>query len=395
MEARRRMTPVPSIVSILPDKMGGMVSVLANLLEYRARDEFRYEVVLTHNRHDIATRSTVPLRADRVTVFDYDLPVENVHAVVRRLNRAIGPGRGVIVCNDALELLMVSALDTGRTVFQIVHGNYDYYYDLAAAHAPYVHAFIAISRTVHDKLRERLPHRRDSVFWLPYGAAMSRAARQPVAGPLRLLFVGRLDEAKGVLLLPEIDRQLKSRQVPVRWTIVGDGPAAASLQAQWLNRADRRWIPSATPADVVTVCEQHDIFVLPSRAEGLPVAMVEAMSAGVVPVATDLPSLRDLVDGRSTGLRVPRCEPVAFVEAIESLANDRARLDAMSVAARSAVRGRFDGATRAAAYQELFSRWRELYRPWPGTAAHGSRLDKPWIPNTVVRFIRSAIRASR
>jgi glycosyltransferase involved in cell wall biosynthesis len=123
--------------------------------------------------------------------------------------------------------------------------------------------------------------------------------------------------------------------------------------------------------------------------------MVEAMSAGVVPVATDLPTLRDLLDGSTTGLRVSRLEAAAFADAVEALARDRARLERMSAAARNAVRGRFDGRTRASAYQELFGKWRELYRTWPGKAAHGSRLDKPWIPNTFVRFVRTALRSAR
>lgn len=392
---RGAMSDRHSVVSVLPDKMGGMVSVLANLLEHRAPDEFRYEVILTHNRIDSETRSTLSLRADRIAVFDYALPIENVHAVLHRLRRSLGPGRGVLVCNDALELLMASAIDTGRTVVQIVHGNYDYYYDLAAAHEAYVHAFVAISRTVHDRLRDRLPHRRDSIFWLPFGAAMSRHARQSTGGPLRLLFVGRVDEAKGVFMLPEIDRDLRSRRIPVSWTIVGDGPAAADLRQRWADRRDQRWVAAATPDTVLAICQQHDLFILPSRAEGLPVAMVEAMSAGVVPIASDLPSLVDLVDGTSTGLRVERGGPSAFADAIEALANNRARLDAMSVAARAAVRGRFDGPPRAAAYQELFARWREFHRPWPGTIGYGSRLDKRWIPNTVVRLVRSAMRAAR
>jgi len=389
------VTPVPSVVSVLPDKMGGMVSVLANLLEHRREDGFRYEVVLTRNRFDTATRSSVHWRADRVEIFDYALPVENVHAVARRLLRAVRPGPGVLVCNDALELLMASAFDTRRTVIQIVHGNYDYYYDLAASHESYVHAFVAISRTVHDKLRDRLPHRRDSIFWLPYGAAFSGRARQPSEGPLRLLFVGRIDEAKGVLLLPEIDRQLQNRGVAVDWTIVGDGPAADDLRRRWTNRTDQQWFAVATPDDVLAICQRHDIFVLPSRAEGLPVAMVEAMSAGVVPVATDLPTLRDLLDGSTTGLRVGRLDAASFADAIETLAGDRNRLERMSAAARNAVRGRFDGRSRASAYQELFGNWRQLYRTWPGEAPHGSRLDKPWIPNTFVRFVRTALRSAR
>ena len=52
---------------------------------------------------------------------------------------------------------------------------------------------------------------------------------------------------------------------------------------------------------------------------------------------------------------------------------------------------------RAADYQQLYAHWRDFYRPMtPGRhLQYGSRLDNPWIPNPVVRLVRSAIRAAR
>jgi len=87
----------------------------------------------------------------------------------------------------------------------------------------------------------------------------------------------------------------------------------------------------------------------------------------------------------------------AFADAIARLDGDRARLEAMSVAARDAVARRFDIRDRAADFQSLYARWPELYRPLaaPEHLQYGSRLDRPWIPNPVVRMVRSAIRAAR
>jgi glycosyltransferase involved in cell wall biosynthesis len=394
MERRPAMTARPDVVYVLPDKMGGVFSVVANLLQHRAPDEFRYRAILTRNQLDRDTVSTTQLGADEELVFDYALPIENLYAVVRRLSRLVGGGPGVLVCNDFVELLLLTVVDPGRTVVHLLHGDYDYYYDLAAVHEPLVHAFVASSRTVYEKLLDRLPHRRDTIFWLPYGVAIPPAARQPSSGPLRLIFVGRLDEAKGVFTMPEIDRLLRRDGVPVTWTIVGSGPAKDTLRTRWLDAPNVRWAEAATPSAVAALCVDEDVFVLPSHAEGLSVAAVEAMSVGLVPVVSDLPSMAELINGGRTGTTAPIGDAASFAAALAALAHDRDRLETMSRAARQLVIDRFDIRACAAGYQAIFSRWRELKRARPAhpRRLYGSRLDQPWMPNAAVKLIRSALR---
>jgi glycosyltransferase involved in cell wall biosynthesis len=391
------MSADPSVVYVLPDKMGGAMTIIANLLAYRRPDAFRYHAVLTHNHLHVDTRFAGQLAADTQTTVEYTLPIENMYAVVRRLQRAIGTGSGVLVCNDVVEMLLLSLVDPGRTVVQILHGDYDYYYDLACAHEPLVHAFIAYSRAVYDTLLKRLPHRAETIFHLPYGVPLPDTVRRRAGGALRLIFAGRLDEAKGVLDLPQIDRLLGEAGVPVTWTVIGSGPAGPALRAAWGAAAHVRWIPAATSAEVVSLCAEHDVFVLPTHAEGLSVATVEAMSAGLVPVVSDLPCMEELVDHGRTGLRATVRTPSSFANAIAGLARDRDRLEAMSAAARQCAVDRFDVRARAGSYQRIYARWRELYRPRPASVStsFGSRLDQPWLPNPLVRLVRTAIRSAR
>jgi glycosyltransferase involved in cell wall biosynthesis len=322
------------------------------------------------------------------------MPLENMHVVVRRLHAAIGSGPGVLVCNDFIEMLLISLIDPSRTVFQILHGDYDYYYDLAAIHEPLVHGFITYGKIVYDTLCARLPHRRNSIFWLPYGIPMPSRTRSAADGPLRLLFVGRLDEAKGVFDLPLIDRELRARGVKAVWTAIGDGPARDAIAAAWADASEVRWIHSATSSEVMAACADHDVFVLPSLAEGLSVALIEAMSVGLVPVVSDLRSMAEVVDQGRTGYMVPAHDASGFADAISTLAHDRDRLESMSRAARDVAVDRFDVRVRAPAYQALYARWRELYRPRPANIVvpYGSRLDQAWIPNAAVYAVRRAQR---
>jgi glycosyltransferase involved in cell wall biosynthesis len=390
------MTPQPSVVYIAPDKMGGMINVISNLLAYRRPDGLTYHVVLTHNRLSDDVRFLQRLSCDSQTTVEYTLPIENLHAVMRRLASAIPAGPGVVVAGDLLDLAMLSVNDVGRAVVFVLHGDYDYYYDLAVKHDRVVHAYVAISRRMYQQLLERLPHRADSIHYMPFGIPLPQRVRRTAPGPLRLIFVGRLDRGKGVLDLPSIAAGLRERSVDATWTIVGDGPDGASLRAAWPQSESVTYLGSLTNADTMARLSDHDVFVLPTRAEGLPVALMEAMGCGVVPVVSNIESgVPDVVTAGADGLLAEVGDVAGFAAAIARLAGDRALLERMSAAARRTVEERFDVRDRVAAYQALYARYAELYTPLAADAKlqYGSRLDRPWIPNPFVRMLRSSLRA--
>ena len=391
------MTAPPSVVYVLPDKMGGQMNIVANLLEHRRADGFAYHAVLTHNHLDPDVRFSQPLRCDSQTTVEYTLPIENLHAVMRRVARAIPSGPGVVVAGDLLDLATLSVHDVGRAVVLILHGDHEYYYGLAVKHDRVVHAYVAYSRRMYDQLLARLPHRKDDIFYMPYGIAVPARVRMQAAGPLRLVFAGRLEHGqKGVLDLPAIDERLRARGVGTRWTIIGGGPDEAHLRGQWPESNRVVYRGSLTNAETVSALADHDVFVLPTRYEGLPVGLLEAMGAGLVPVVSRIDSgVPDVVTDGVDGVMPAVGDIDGFAAAIAQLADHRDRLETMSRAARRTVESRFDIRERVKDYQALYARYGELYRPLAHDAElqYGSRLDQPWIPNPVVRLIRSTLRS--
>jgi len=391
------VTPDASVVYVLPDKMGGLTNIVANLLAYRKPDDLKYHAVLTHNRLDRDRRFGQRLACDTQTTVEYTLPVENLHAVMRRLARSIPEGPGVVGAADLLDLATLSVHDVGRAVVLILHGDSDYYYELAVRHDRVVHAYIAYSRRMHEQLLERLPHRATDIYYIPYGIPLPPRVRSSAEGPLRLIFAGRLEHGqKGVLELPAIDARLRDRHVDVTWTIVGDGPDASRLHAAWPESSRVHYRGALTNEETVACLAGHDVFVLPTRVEGLPVALLEAMGAGVVPVVSNILSgVPEVVTAGVTGLLPEVGDIDGFADAIARLAADRGWLERFSDAGRQLVTSRFDIRDRVSDYQVLYARYAELYRPLPPDAAlqYGSRLDQPWIPNSFVRVVRSALRA--
>jgi glycosyltransferase involved in cell wall biosynthesis len=157
-----------------------------------------------------------------------------------------------------------------------------------------------------------------------------------------------------------------------------------------------RYLGSLTNAETIDCLADHDVFVLPTRVEGLPVALLEAMGAGVVPVVSDIDSgVPDIVTAEATGLLPQVGDVTGFADAIARLDGDRPLLERLSAAGRRTVEERFDVRDRVADYQALYARYAELYRPLAADATlqYGSRLDRPWIPNPFVRIVRSTLRA--
>lgn len=170
-----------------------------------------------------------------------------------------------------------------------------------------------------------------------------------------VLAAGRLTEQKGYDLLLRAWRIVEQDPASAGWTLLirGDGPDRDALlqQAEGLHRMTIAPATGSIDADYARAA----LFVASSRYEGLPMVLLEALSAGVPVVAFDCETgPAEIVRDGETGLLVPPEEPEALAVALLELMRAPERRQAMSDAAR----------LRAAAFQEgpVMARWMELLR---------------------------------
>ena len=156
----------------------------------------------------------------------------------------------------------------------------------------------------------------------------------------RLVFLGRLAVEKAPGLLLDAWQRMNA-DVP-QWSldVIGSGPMQASIAARAAELLRVNLLPPTSDAERALM--QAGAFVLPSLAEGSPLALVEAMASGVPVVATDCATgVRELVVNDETGLLVRPADPGALARALRRLLTDgdlRARLAAsarMKVADRT------------------------------------------------------------
>lgn len=174
------------------------------------------------------------------------------------------------------------------------------------------------------------------------------------ADPL-LLWVGRLDPIKGLDVLIKATA-IANRTTPLRLAIAGEGPLRDHL-VSWIAEQGltNRVHLLGRRTDVPRLLKTADLFVFPSRTEGLPNALLEAMAAGLPVVATDAPGCRDLIESERTGLLVPIDDSRRLATAIERLLSDRDLARRLADAAR-------DAASRNLRLEQCFESYRALYR---------------------------------
>jgi glycosyltransferase involved in cell wall biosynthesis len=136
-----------------------------------------------------------------------------------------------------------------------------------------------------------------------------------------------------------------ARLVDIPWTlsIVGDGPARASVAAAFAALGDRvSLVGMRCAADVASLLAASDLFAWPAIDEAFGIAFLEAQACGVPVVGADTPGVAGVVAAGRTGLLAPHGDIDAFAAALRSLMLDTALRDRMRISAVEYVRERHD-----------------------------------------------------
>jgi glycosyltransferase involved in cell wall biosynthesis len=152
--------------------------------------------------------------------------------------------------------------------------------------------------------------------------------------PFILLAVGRLADGKGHDDLLTAFADVVEQHAGCVLVVVGDGPLAGSLERQAADLGITAWVRLVGQRhDVASVMAAADIYVSASHFEGLPLAMLEAMSAGLPAVVTAVGDVPTVVDA-SCGVLVAPQDPSALAAALGALLSDPDRARSLGVAAR-------------------------------------------------------------
>ena len=204
---------------------------------------------------------------------------------------------------------------------------------------------IALGETWARRLANIAPQAR--VVAVPNAVIPRVQTPQPDAGaPVSVLFLGGISDQKGAFTLIDawaLMRNASSSGGRAELTLAGDGAVQQALErVQQLDLVDEVHVLGWTaPLQAEALLRSSQVLVLPSRSEGQPMAVLEAMAHGLCVVVTDVGGISDMVDV-SCGVFVPVDDANALGAALESVITEHDQRERLGAAALQRVRERFD-----------------------------------------------------
>jgi len=214
-----------------------------------------------------------------------------------------------------------------------------------------------LSRNAHlPRGRLRLIHGGVDATGLGSAKPLSRKLLGAERDDLLWVWVGRLDPVKGLeVLIQAMSSHLAD--LPVRLLLVGEGPLGPLLKKTISqSRLDNRVLLLGRRDDVPDILATADAFVLPSRTEGFPNALLEAMAAGLPCVASDVAGCQELVEHDRTGLLVPPGDPDALGAAMADVSRNPQLRERLGRAARLRILENFTLEACLSRYMLLYAR---------------------------------------
>jgi glycosyltransferase involved in cell wall biosynthesis len=143
----------------------------------------------------------------------------------------------------------------------------------------------------------------------------------------------------------------------LRLVVVGAGSLRSAIEDVLAagGARDLAWLPGER-SDVPALLPALDVFVLPSRAEGISNTILEAMACGVPVIATAVGGNVELVAAGETGMLVPADDPPALAAALLALGGDRALRERLGAAARTRAVAQFSLSEMVRRYGDLYER---------------------------------------
>jgi sugar transferase (PEP-CTERM/EpsH1 system associated) len=354
---------------------GGMENGMVNLFNTLSPERYRHTVVALTDYSDFRHRITAqPVEFHAL----HRAPGHGLGWAVRlwKLLRRLKPDLVHTRNLAALEAQFVAAAagvratvhgEHGRDVFDLYGQNWKYNL-LRRAARPFVSNYIAVSQDLETWLRTTIGVMPSRLHQIYNGVDSTKfrprvGARPEFAHPESIVFgsVGRMAAVKDYPLLTrafiQMVRQQPERSERARLVIVGEGPAreACLKLLQQSGFAHLAWLPGERH-DVAEIMQALDVFVLPSRNEGISNTILEAQASGLPVIATAVGGNIELVADGVSGTLVRPGDVADMAQALLGYLDAPARIAEHGGNARRQAEQRFSIPTMAEAYATVYEK---------------------------------------
>ena len=368
---------------------GGVLTVIKNLLRFSNDPLIENHIIYTINRDKLKHYQPEQIEgAASQQVFFYSTRWNILHTC-RQLAKLIPDEKAILIAHDLLELAMAGNLGLQNKIVQVVHGDYQYYYDLAVTNEQAIDAFVTVAGTIQKKLQSLLPSKKDSIFYLPF-PLLDASCKGDEKRDNSIVFVGRCTEEKGYPVLPSVAKLVQGHGNILLWHIVGKISSEIKAKYLWDTSVNVKFYGEIPNEDVNELLCKMKYFILPSLAEGTPVSLIEAMKAGAVSLVNNLPGgIQELVKNGETGFLAQNNLPGEYAAIIHSLQSDEQLQEKIRNNSRRLSNDLFNPARNTKAYENVYKELsQQKAKVKPVIKVYCSRLDNPLYPNWMVTLLR-------
>ncbi len=354
------MDSKPELIIVTNNVVGGVASFWKNLVSNDASNFFDKKVIYLDCQPTTETTLSKPFGTCADVIFTYN-ETDTVYHVSKQLSNSISPTEGAVLTNFDTELRSLHLhRKNEKTIFYFCHDEayltaavkYQFLIDVYVVHNP---IFVTL-------LNQQLNNRAADIVYIPYGVTTYTTYQKQINtnNTLNIVWLARLNKHKGIYDIPPINEALKALHCKVNFTIIGNGPEKEAIVALVKNEPNFTFINPTDNSEVVAILKQQDVFILPSYLDGLPVAMLESMSVGCVPVVSNFNEGIQQVVTSNIGFVLPKGKIEQFAHTISTIDKDRSLLATLSKASKQLVEQEYNVTVQSQKYYTLFAQYKSL-----------------------------------
>jgi glycosyltransferase involved in cell wall biosynthesis len=173
---------------------------------------------------------------------------------------------------------------------------------------------------------------------------------------LMLLFLGRISLDKGIEYILQAMELLKKKEIKFKFIMAGKGPEEISFIQKFndLLGKDFEYKGVVSGNEKIELLKKCNVFLLPSFFEGLPMALIESMSFGLVPITTNVGSIDYVVNNGLNGIIINTHSSEEIASAIEILSKDKEYMQNLSKNAHQSIFNNFNPADYIIRLNEIY-----------------------------------------
>ncbi len=329
-----------------PDKnVSGISSVVSNILENNKKQEYYHYLLGSPDKrlNKILWFWQLCKQIFGFPFFIYRNKIELVHQNIPF--NPNGVAREFIINSFCRILRIPVVLHIHGGIFLMNGIHNPIFRKLSKTILNYSKKVIVLSQIEKQALEKHLHYKRAQVLCNSINISTYTAKKNKEPGEIKtILFLGRIHESKGVDDI--IDSfNLLSKQVNFKFILCGDGP----LREHFVNECTVLLAENFEYKGVVSgkeklrIIQISDIFLLPSRyGEGMPMALLETMAAGLVPVVTNDASMKYVVNPYVNGLRVEKNNPKELTNKLKELLENEHLYQSLSENAIDTIKNNYN-----------------------------------------------------